>query len=947
MVVSIIGLFIIAYLMPQIFNFVYFYVVILFFLFLNIFEEVHGQAVGVPPYKQVNGSVIDSTKLGVIGATVVLTSLKDTLKASTDNQGNYIFQNVKPSVYTISVSSIGYAPSRPLRFKLEETIAIFKINPILLEEEHNLLNEVVINGTPSITYKTDTVEYKASDYTVRQNWTVDELLKKMEGMEVGTNGTLVHQGQPVAKVKVNGKEYVGGDIATAIKNLPAEIIDKIQIVDDYGDEASRTGIKNGDPEKVLNIVTRTDKSVGNMANLKGGAGNDKRYESSTFTTRINGNQSFAINGRLNNTVNGVSGNSSGDDGGGDRNGGSRGAGSGGTLQTSNFGLSYRDQLGKKIQLNLNYGFNKINNNLLNESESKEETTLGTNFSRSFSNSINKTKSHNFRAEIEVRLDSNNYLKITPAFNYNSTLNNRADTVYRTGFIHRDEKRVNSSKSTRPNLSLSAFYQHNFKKSKRNFSAQVSLSEVDQQAEQYQNANILYYRDSTDLVLTDSLINRLAARKNLQKIYRGSMTYVEPLTTNTQLEFNTQINYNGYANNAITSNLDRLGNSQVVDSLSNIFDYSFTQARIAVNYRYGTDRSSKVKFSLGITGVPAVLSGTKVSLNTSTRRSSFNLIPIARFQYLWSKQHSLQLNYNGNAVEPTFDQIQPVRDVSNLNNTIVGNPDLKATFNHNLNLKYNNYISNSKLNYNVGLNSTFTQNAVIRNIIQVLNADSIYNNETRFINTSGVYRVNGNYSINKQLDDRKYNLALSGSFSYNHLVSLSNRIQNIASTWSFQQRFGPRINPTEWFEINPNIAYNTTQSNNSISASSNSRTNTVSLQVDGKIYFLKDYLFGYNARKSYVNGISANVTTNPFVIDLYIQKEFFKRKASLMLQTFDLLNQNNFVNREITDNGYVDTKSNSLSRYLMVKFNVKLQKWSGSKQKGGKERRRSGDGSFQQ
>jgi hypothetical protein len=934
--------------MPQIFTLQNLCVVIVFFFFLNLFAEVHGQAGRAPiANRQVSGSVIDSTKLGVIGATVILTSSKDTLKASTDTNGHFNFQNVKNSVYTISVSSIGYACSRPMRFTLNDAVAIFYMDPIMLEEEHNLLNEVVINGTPSITYKTDTVEYKASDYAVRQNSTVDELLKKMEGMELGTNGTVVHQGQAVTKVKVNGKEYVGGDIATAIRNLPAEIIDKIQIVDDYGDEASRTGVKSGDPEKVLNIVTRTDKSVGNMANIKAGAGNDERYESSVFATRINNDQSFAINGRLNNTVNGVAGSPSGDDNGGERNGGSRGSGSGGALKTMNFGLSYRDQVAKKIQLNLNYGFNRVKNNLLNVSESKEETTLGTNFSNSFSNSINKTNSYNLRAEIEVALDSNNYIKITPALNYNSTLNNRTDTVFRTGFIHRDEKRINNNKSTRPNLSLTAFYQHTFKKARRNLSAQVTLSEVDQQMEQRQNANILYYRDSTDLVLNDSLINRLVARKNLQKNYKGNITYVEPLTTNTQLEFNTQLNYNGYANNAITSNLDRLGNLQVVDSLSNIFDYSFTQARIALNYRYGIDRLSKVRFSLGVTGVPAVLSGTKVSLNTTTRRTSFNVIPIARFQYLWSRQHSIQLNYTGNAVEPTFDHIQPVRDVSNPNNTIIGNPDLKATFNHSVNLKYNNYISNAKLNYNVGLNSTFTQNAVIRNIIQVLNIDSIYTNETRFINTGGVYRVNGNYSINKQLDDRKYNLALSGSFSHNHLVSLSNGIQNISSTWSFQQRFGPRINPTEWFEINPNVSYNTTKSNNSISASSNSRTNTISLQVDGKIYFWKDYLFGYNARKSYVNGISANVTNNPFVIDVYVQKEFFKRRASLMLQTFDILNQNNFVNREITDNGYVDTKSNSLSRYLMIKFNVKLQKWSGSKAKGGRVQRRTGDGSFQQ
>jgi hypothetical protein len=901
-------------------------------------KNTYSQSILTPlPYREVNGTVIDSTKLGVIGATVILTSVRDTLKTITSKDGSFKFNQVKSATYTIFVTSIGYESSKAMRYVSNNALIVLTLDPIVLKEDQNILNEVVINGTPSITYKTDTVEYKASDYTVRQNSTVDEVLKKMEGMEVGSNGTLIHQGQTVTKVKVNGKEYVGGDVATAIKNLPVEIVDKIQVVDDYGDEASRTGIKDGDPEKVLNIVTRTDKSVGNMVNLKGGAGDDNRYEASVFGTRINGDQSLAINGRLNNTVNGVAG---------DENG-VGGKGSGGTIETRNAGLSYRDQLGKKVQFNLNYGFNAVKNNLLNESTSKEETTLGTNFSNVFSNSTNRTKSHNFKTEIEVKPDSNNYLKITPSFSYNSTSSNRADTIFRTGFIHRDQKRINTSTNTKPNFGVNAFYQHNFKKPRRNFSAQLNVTGVDQESEQHQVANILFYRDSTDFVTIDSLINRMVSRKNLQKTVKGGLTYAEPLTENTQLELNSQVNYNAYDNHATTGNIDESGQVQPVDSLSNIYEYSFMQARISLSYRYGIARTAKVKFSTGLTAVPAILSGSKVSLNSTTHRNSFNLIPIARFQYLWSRQHSVQLNYSGAAVEPTFDQIQPVRDVSNPNNAIVGNPDLKATFNHNLNFKYNNYITASRLNYSLNLNSTLTKKAVIRNILQVLNGEGIYNNETRFLNTEGVYRLGGNYAVNKQLSERKYNLALSGSFNHNHLISFSNGRKNISSSWSFQQRFGPRINPTEWFEINPNLSYSIIKSANSIAAAANSRTNTTALNVDGKLYFLKDYLFGYNVRKNFVSGISANVTNNPLVIDLYLQKEFLNRRAALILQSFDLLNQNNFVNREITDNGYVDTKSNSLSRYLMLKFNIKLQKWSGSRPRSAGALRRRGDGSFDQ
>jgi hypothetical protein len=143
----------------------------------------------------------------VIGATVTLTSAKDTVKTSTNSDGIFIFKNIKSATYTIVVQSIGYTSTPPMRFKQNDLTPRIVMDPIFLKEQKNTLNEVVINGTPSITYKTDTVEYKASDYVVRKNATVDELLKKMEGMEVGADGTLVHNGESVVKAKVNGKDF--------------------------------------------------------------------------------------------------------------------------------------------------------------------------------------------------------------------------------------------------------------------------------------------------------------------------------------------------------------------------------------------------------------------------------------------------------------------------------------------------------------------------------------------------------------------------------------------------------------------------------------------------------------------------------------------------------------------------------------------------------------------
>lgn len=915
----------------------------------------------LPPLllREVSGIVKDTTDTGIQGTTVRLTSEKDTLTTRTNADGIFVFKNVKSATYTMSINSLGYAPW-VAKFKQNDAIARIVMDPLVLKPATRVLDEVVVNGSPSIAYKTDTVEYKAKDYVVRPNATVDELLKKMEGMEVGNDGSLNHQGTAVTKAKINGKIYLGGDVATAIQNLPAEIVDKVQIVDDYGDQAARTGIKDGDPEKILNIVTRVDKSVGNTANIAAGVGNNDRYEGTVFATRLNGNQIVGLNARLNNTVNGIA-NSDSQNGantgqargnnantGGNTNAQSNSnSGSGGTTNTGNNSFSYRDQLSKKVKINTNYKYNFNTTEVSNSSLSQMFSSRGTIFSSNESLNNNNTKAHNFSSEIEIDFNKNNFLRISPSLSYSFTGSESQATVIQTGLIHQDQKSLNRTNNTRPNLGGIIFYQHIFANPRRNLSVQANLDNAHQDLQQERNADIIYYQNTSNVVLKDSLIHRLVARANLTKKYRASITFAEPLTDNTQLEFNGQINYNGYDNTATTSNINSSGLSNIVDSLSNIYDYSFTQYRIALNYRYGVAKTAKFKFSFGVTAVPGLLSGTKASLGTSTYRTSFNLIPIARFQYLWSKQHSMQVNYSGNAVEPTFDQIQPVRDVSNPQNPVVGNPNLKVTFNHTINTVYNNYISNLKLNYTINTNTIFTEDAVVRNVVQVRDDYNSLKNETRYLNLGGVYRINGNYSITKQLANRKYNLSLSGNIAHNHGVSMSNNIKNITTTWTFNERLGPRLNPTTWLEVNPFVSYTFIKSNNTLPTSLDSKTKTLALNIDGKFYPTSTLIFGYSASKNYVSGINSNITNNPLVINGYLQKELWKRKISVTFQAFDLLNQNNFINRNITDNAIIDTKSNSLSRYFMLRITAKLQKWTGTKPKNAMQMMRMGDGSFMQ
>ena len=905
-----------------------------------------GRRVALPPplpSREVSGIVKDETGATVPGATVKLVSKKDTVAMATNDDGIFIFKNVKEATFVLTISELGYTTT-VRKYLNNDAAKRVVLDPIVLKSKSNMLKEVKINGTPSITYKTDTVEYKASDYKVRENATLDELLKKMEGMEVGSDGTLTHQGQQVMKARLNGKDYAGGDVAQAIQNLPADIVDKVQIIDDYGDQAGITGIKDGDPTKVLNITTRADRSVGNMARVTASDGTDDRYDERLFAQRLNANQQMGIIGNYTNTVNGVP--SSGLNTGGANNGGastSTNSGSGGTTTSGGPSFNYRDQLSKYVQINASYRYTFKDVYSINNSTGEQFSTLGTTDLNNQNTSHNNSKTHTASVQLEYMPDSSNFLRVTPSFSYSGNTTSTNSQITQTGLQNQYLNGTTTSMMTDPTYGAIVLYQHVFNKQGKNISLQLTYNHSDNEQLNTQQNNI-QYRDSTQALIKDSVVNRQIIRGDITKNFRASLQYVQPLTTTTRLEFNAQTNYDGYINNAITSNVLPGGSLAVVDSLSNVYNYSFTTERLTGTYRIS---QTKYNLSLGATAIPSHLEGTNISKATTTDRNDFYLIPVFRFQYVWSKQERISINYSGTPTEPTFTELQPVPDYSNPQDPIFGNPNLKPAFTHTIKIIYNNYISDSQLNLSGTVTTSIIEDQVISNTIQV-EQPVIHNllNETYYTNLDGNYNIQGNYNISKQYDDRVINLALNGTATYGHAIALSNGQENLVTGWHLNERFGPRIDPDTWYEVNPYVSYDVNKSVNTLPGAYNSDIKTTALSVDGRFFIGDTWRIGYSASKNYIDGISANITKNPFVVNNYLEKEFFKKKNGILrVSVFDLFKQNNFINRVITPTSITDTRTNALSRYALVSFVLNLQKWSGAPTRNGRMMQRRGDGSF--
>ncbi len=926
-----------------------FLLLLLTFTFKLLAQTPAAQQPAALPFRDVSGIVKDEKDDPVPGAVVLLKSPLVSVYTTTNANGIFIFKQVKRAGFYITVSGQGI-PTTTKLYRNSDVAKQIVLDPFELKPPKPIeLKEVTVNGAPTIIYKQDTVEYRASDYKVRDGDTLDQLLKKMEGFEVGRDGSLIYQGQELKKARVNGKDFLGGNVAQVIQNLPAEIIEKAQVIDDYGEQAARTGIKNTEPTKTLNVTTKDNRSIGTYISTQAQGGNDKRYNTNLTLTHINANRQVGLTGRINNTQTGVSN-------------GVNGGGGAGTTFTANPTLSWSDQWGK-LKFTSSYGYNFSDNNSINKSFGEiysvapNTNVIQTSYFTRDNTIKNVNEGHRATARLNFDLDKSNFLYVEPTFNYtsgkvnNTSMDDRINNFV-SGFEHLLMKGTSNDNNTNTSIGVDVMYQHYFKKPRRNVSVQLGINNADVTADGRKFTTYSFFADETqnNKLQPDSVANLQTRRTNKNTSYNASLTYLEPLGAKSQLELTGRVNRQVIDNVAKQDTVLANGQIKELPRLSNIFNYAFTETRAQLNYTY---TGTKINVSVGGTLLPTTLSGTRVNNNNnqtvSAAISNFRVIPVFRFTYIWSTSQRLNITYTGVNSLPDFTQIQPFTDRSDPIYTTTGNPNLKPAFTNSINASYNNYIANSKFTIGFGLTVSEYKSRVVSNVIQrsepIDNAPGKFRNtyETTYVNMDGSNSVNANYSLGKQLADRRYNLSLNGTISYNYNVAMSNNVPYHTTVWRVNQRFGPKINPNDNIEINPYVAYDVQRTFTSTGANPTIRQ-TTSIALDG-MFYLGTWRLRYNASKNFVTGLGA-LNTNPLVINAGVERQLAKKNnLYLTFDVFDILKQNNFVQQTVTPQGITNTLSNALSRYFMIGLRANFQKWGGKPQRNGKDLKRKGDGSF--
>lgn len=894
--------------------------------------------------REVSGVVHDTTGTGILGATVLLEPISgsaDTMSTRTNQNGTFVFSEVKTSQFTITVRSLGFGEAR-IRSLNDEAISRIVIGtPIILQTGTIVLEQVMINGAPPVVIKPDTIEYNAAAFNLKENTVAEDLIKRLDGVDVDRNGNVTSQGKAVSKVRVNGKDFFGGDMKTATKNIPVKVIDKIQLVDDYGDQANFTGVKDGDPETIINITTKPDMDKGVIANATAGGGNGSRYQLSGFGNHIQGERNIGFTANLNNNDTQVGGggfggrsgpsgvtavNASGGSGNfGAGSGGGNLGGSAGITTLSAVGMNYTDRWSPKLVVTGGYYFNGNDNNTVSNTLSQQATSIGTVFATTDADRGTNSHAHNMNARIEYNIGPKDMLVISPSVGFTTSRSNEVRSNFQTGIIRQDQTTNSSNSLYTPSIGGNILYNHLFEKAGRNYSLNVGgrINGID--SEDDNTDRIRYYDPGTSTLEKDSINRRINAIDNQTLLTAVRFIYSEPLNKTSRLQFSYNMNYNHYDNKRTTNYADPAGVLTKIDSLSNSFDYSFASHQFGINYNY---KAQANELSLGLTANPAYLSGSSAAPEITINRANFNLAPILRYVYSFSRTKNIQVNYTSRAGEPTFAQLQPVRDMSDPQRMVVGNPNLNSSFTHAINVNYNTSNPQKGSSFFLRFQGSLTNNRVVSNIVLIPDVYDSFKREIRYLNADGTYAYNGNYNWQKSFADRQYTIRLNGNAGYNRNVSFADNIKNFAGEWSVRQGIGLQVNPGNWLEFTPNFSYRYTKTDYTLPTHTDTEIQTYSIDVDGNVFFLKNrsLIWRFNGVKNFNTGYSGALNVNPLVVNSSVEKAFLKdRSATLKLQAFDLFNQANNINRIITDNGFMDISTNRLTQYFMLTLTMRLNR----------------------
>lgn len=888
----------------------------------------------------ITGEVYDHEDKPLPYATVMLLKAADSSMLSyavSSTTGQFEIKHIQPGEYLVKIAYVGFntynkAISTPKSGNIE-------LGKIKLTQEDKLLSEVKVQGERiPMLIKNDTIEYDALAFKARPNEVVEDLLKRMPGIEVESDGTVKAQGENVQRVTVDGKEFFGRDPKMATQNLPADAVSKVQVFDRKSEQAQFSGIDDGQREKTINLELKEDKKKGAFGNTSAGYGTDNRFAGKTNINRFNKSSQLSVLGMANNVnqqgfsfgeyMNFTGGAQQMMGGGGrveiniDGQGAvplntSGAAGMNGIMTTLAGGLNFNQNIGKKTEANGSYFYNRLSHYIEQDTERENFMPDGRSFDfEQNSKQDNLSETHRASTRIEHKPDSSNNLLFTAnagLSNNNRFSQNESSTFQFGGELQNESEQVNRTDGQSLNMDASLLWRHRLAKKGRTLSTGLTLRLSESETEGTLEAINRFFGANP----SEQLINQLSFQQNLNRNLGFNTSYTEPLGKRRYLEANYRIAQNRNESDQEVYDLDE-GIRTINELLTNKFESDYLYQRGGLNFRLNR---KKYNLTLGAAYQATNLKGFSESLDFRVDRDFNNVLPVARFNYEFSSMRRMSFDYETSVQEPSLTQLQPLLDNRDPLNLYVGNPDLRPAYRHSGRLNFSSFNPTSFLGFFAFVTGDYVTNAITT-------GQSVDENLVRLsspVNVSSNFNLRGNFNLTFPIRPLKSRInmgsTLSRNMSFNVLNEQEQQIFNNILSGNIRYNF----RPVDAFELNLTANVNKTLTEFEFSNFEQAFLN----QVYGA-EMLWDFLKGFrsvaNFRYMMYQGVSSEFDQVIPMLDVSLARPILKNKSlEAKVSASNLLNINLGVTQSANANYWERQITNNLGRYYMFSLTYSLNR----------------------